>query len=609
MEKIKLSQIREQFPMYADVPDDQFLMGLRKKLYADIPRDQFYSRIEYDTAADPTDGMSGTDKFLAGVGKGMTDVGRGLGQMVGLVDRKDVAETRQRDAALMKTGAGMAGNVTGSVAALLPAALIPGAATMGGAAAIGLGTGLAAPSQSTGETLKNAALGGVLGPASILAGRAVGAGVRGTQSLLEPFTKSGQNRIAARTLQEFATNPARAAQNLRGAQPLVPGSLPTMAQGADDAGLAQLERTLVNNPETGGGFAERYAAQRAARNSALADLAGDPAKRNAAVAAREAAAGPLYSQAKSAVYEIDDKLGNLLNRPVMQKALARAKASADNQGRTLQFSTQSSGAFAGVGGAPVVTSRRITGQGLQDLKMALDDMLVDPASGIAGSEAATLKSLRGQMIDWMESANPVFKQARQTFAQKSTPINTMDVADALMSKLEPALARYGATTKEHATAYARALEAAKDTVKKQTGINKPIEEVIDAQALKILNDIAKDLGRKVKAEDLGRAAGSNTAQNLSSQNLLRRILGPTGLPQSWSESNLLQGILSPYTGLAKLSGSERAVMERLSTAALDPQDAARLLQLAQQPSRAGLLGAESMRYLPGASAGLLGDSP
>lgn len=608
MEKIKLSEVRAKFPMYADIPDDQFIIGLRKKFYSDIPREQFYSRIEFD-GYDPTEDMSGGQRFMAGIGKGITDVGRGLGQMVGVVNREDVKDARRLDRALMNTGAGMAGAITGTVATALPTAFIPGAGTIGGAAAIGGALGLAAPSESTGETLKNLGLGGVLGPASVVAGRVIGGAARGAQSLFEPFTKAGQNRIASRTLQEFSVDPARAAQNLRQAQTLVPGSVPTMAQGADDAGLAQLERTLVNNPETGGAFAERYAAQRAARVGAISDLAGTPQLRAAAVDARQAAAGPLYQQAKSAVYQVDDRLGNLLERPVVKKALARAKASADNQGRSLQFTTQSSGAFSGVGGAPVTTSRQITGQGLQDLKMAMDDMLVDPASGIAGSEAATLKNLRAQVIDWMEDANPVFKQARKTFADKSTPINTMDVADALMAKLEPALARYGATTKEHATAYARALEAAKDTVKKQTGINKPIEEVIDAQALKILNDIAKDLGRKVKAEDMGRATGSNTAQNLAAQNLLRRVLGPTGLPQTWGESTMLHGILSPYTGLAKLAGSERAVLDRLSAAALDPADAATLLQLAQQPSRAGLLGVEAMRYAPGASVGLLGNSP
>lgn len=112
-----------------------------------------------------TEGMSRTDKFLAGVGKAMTDTARGVGQMVGAVSRQDVADSRKLDAPLMDTGAGMAGNFAGNVAMLAPTAMIPGAATIPGAAAIGAVTGLAQPSVSTGETLQNTALGGVAGAA------------------------------------------------------------------------------------------------------------------------------------------------------------------------------------------------------------------------------------------------------------------------------------------------------------------------------------------------------------------------------------------------------------------------------------------------------------
>ncbi len=114
---------------------------------------------------DPTEGMSGTDKFLAGVGKAMTDTGRGVGQFLGMVSRDDVAESRKLDKPLMDTGAGMAGNFAGNAALLAPTALIPGAATIPGAAMIGTAAGLAQPSTSTRETLTNAVIGGASGSA------------------------------------------------------------------------------------------------------------------------------------------------------------------------------------------------------------------------------------------------------------------------------------------------------------------------------------------------------------------------------------------------------------------------------------------------------------
>lgn len=590
-ERIKLSEIRAKFPMYADVSDDQLLIGLRNKFYSDIPPEKFYSRIEYDTGPKVTDEMSGTQRFLAGAGKAFADIGRGVGQFTGLVSRGDVKQSRKTDADLMSTGAGKAGNIVGNVAALLPTALIPGAATIPGAAAIGAGTGLIQPSESTGETLQNIGLGGAAGVGGVAAGRALGAGYNAARGLIDPFTKKGQARIAANTLRQFATDPQRAAANLRTARELVPGSAPTMAQSADDVGLAQLERTLMNNPETGGLLADRYAAQRAARLGAVGDLAGDAGKRAAAVQARQQATQELYQQATSQAYPVDETLQAILQTPAGRTALERAQRLAANQ----------------QAGAVLTDNGQITGQGLQNLKMAFDDLLADPMAGIGKSEASAVKGLRGNLLSWMENANPAFKAARETFADKSTPINTMDVASELMKRMEPALARYGATTREHSQAYAQALDAAKDTVKKSTGIDRPMDAVIDKKAREILENVAKDMARKAKAEDMGRAVGSNTAQNLAAQNLLRRTLGPTGLPETWAESTALNALLSPVTGLAKLSGSENATMGLLADAALDPTRAAGLLSMAQQPSRLGLLGVNALRYAP--AGGLVWNAP
>lgn len=85
---------------------------------------------------DPTEGMSTFDKFAAGAGKGVYDLGRGLGQLVGAVDEKDVADARKRDAALMDTTPGMLGNVAGQIAtALTGGSVLRGAGAAGSALA------------------------------------------------------------------------------------------------------------------------------------------------------------------------------------------------------------------------------------------------------------------------------------------------------------------------------------------------------------------------------------------------------------------------------------------------------------------------------------------
>src|SRR6185436_8256463 len=113
----------------------------------------------------PTEGMSGFEKFRAGYGKAASDLGRGITQIAssgifgiepaiaarvsGFGSRESIAEARKRDAPLMQTGAGMAGNITGAVANTIPAAFIPGANTVAGATAVGAGLGFAQPSTST----------------------------------------------------------------------------------------------------------------------------------------------------------------------------------------------------------------------------------------------------------------------------------------------------------------------------------------------------------------------------------------------------------------------------------------------------------------------------
>jgi len=115
---------------------------------------------------DPTEGMSTLEKFNAGMGKSFHDIGMGIGQKLGLVSSADVAEERRLSAPLMKTGAGMAGNLGGNVVMMAPAALIPGAASIPGAAAIGGAAGFLQPAVSGKEALINTgvgALGGAVG--------------------------------------------------------------------------------------------------------------------------------------------------------------------------------------------------------------------------------------------------------------------------------------------------------------------------------------------------------------------------------------------------------------------------------------------------------------
>lgn len=601
---MKLKEIREKFPQYDALSDDELARALHTKFYSQLDFKDFSSRVGYIKGSNPGEydpqssefrkkygaqSESDFQNFRAGWGKAAVDLGRGAGQLVGLVSRDDVADSRVRDADLLRTKAGTAGNISGSVANMVPAAFIPGANTLAGAAAIGAGAGALAPSVSTQETLTNTALGGVLSPAAMLAGRGISAAYRGGKALFEPLTKGGQERIAARTAEAFAggRQSAQAAAEAirRNSANVLPGVQATTAELAENAGLSQLERSLKNNPELLTAFTDRAAANKNVLLNSIDDIAGDATKRQAAVAAREAAAKPLYEAAKAVTVKTDDELKRLLARPSATNAWARAQSLASEAGDALD-----------------VNADEISGKTLHYLKMAMDDIADNPqASGIAGNEARAIRGTRDTLLSWIEKKVPDYKAARTTFAEKSKPINQMDIGSALRDKLQPALADFGATTRIRPQAYAQALRDADALAAKTLDrSNAKLADVLTQDQIKKLTQVGEQLARRANADELGKAAGSNTGQNLVSQNVMRQFLGPFGLPESTmqraAESTLMQSAMRPAQWAGKL-GEQRAIGV-LAEASLDPKLAIKLLEAGVPPEAVGML-----RY-----QGLLGPS-
>jgi hypothetical protein len=160
-----------------------------------------------------TNDMTGTQKFLAGAGKGLTDAVLGVGQFMGMVPQSDIDEVRKTDAPLLKTGAGTAGNLVGGVAAAAPTILIPGVNTLTGAALVGAGTGLLQP-VATGESRTlNTALGAGAGLVGQGVGNAVGRAIRPVDNVLN----QEEARLAAQAIREGI--PLTAAQKT-GSKPL-----------------------------------------------------------------------------------------------------------------------------------------------------------------------------------------------------------------------------------------------------------------------------------------------------------------------------------------------------------------------------------------------------
>jgi hypothetical protein len=170
-------------------PQNFDVAGARAAGYSDAEIQQHLGRQgtspQAEPTYDPTEGMSTTERVLAGVGGGMVDVALGAKQMLaktGLFDeakvQAEVDEKRRLDAPLAATTAGGIGQVGGRIAATLPlAVLAPGG--IAAAAATGAGTAAFDP-VATGESrLANMATGAVGGAAG-------GALLKGAARLLSP---------------------------------------------------------------------------------------------------------------------------------------------------------------------------------------------------------------------------------------------------------------------------------------------------------------------------------------------------------------------------------------------------------------------------------------
>lgn len=535
----------------------------------------------------------GVSRFMAGAGKGFTDIGRGVSQLFdkptvsSLITGKtplqaEIDESRRLDAPLMNTGAGFAGNVAGNIAATAPAMFVPGANTVVGGAALGAGLGAIQPVATDESRLQNVgagAVGGALVPAA-------GAALRTGRALAEPLYERGRATIAGRLLNRVAGDNAPAVQQrMAMARELVPGSQPTAAEVAESGGVAAVQRMAAGaDPEA---YAQRGMEQANARLNALRGIARDPQAMDAAVTARRAASAPLFAQSERSVVPVDAALDDVLARPSVSTAMARAQRLADERGVTIALPGRAERTVASnvldASGKPFPgttipgQAAQISGRGVQYLKMALDDMLDNPrAAGIGAHEAAALRDTRSRLIAWADNAIPEYGQANAAFRAGSRPINQMQVGQELLERIQPALADHGALGRETGARYAQALRNSEQTARTATGFGRnALEQVMEPGQMQTLNAVGQDLARKATAQDLGRGTGSNTFQNFAMDNLAQQ----SGMPAATSFLLNLPGVSRAASWVYR--ETDARTRAQLAQALLNPRDSAMLMRQAQ----------------------------
>ena len=221
-------------------------------------------------------------------------------------------------------------------------------------------------------------------------------------------------------------------------------------------------------------------------------------------------------------------------------------------------------------------------RGLHYTKQALDDAI----EGAKPQEAMRLKGLKTRITGLLDRlTDGEYSQASSVYAELSKPINQMQVGQELLKRTQPNPYLRGTEVGIRPDAFGRAMGQPDQVARAATGYGKAsMERTMTPEQQATLRELGRQFAGRSFADAAGRAAGSNTAQNLVSENYMRQLMGPMGLPQGWAEgaarSTLAKTLLRPVQWATRLG--EEQVMPKLADILADPARAASMMAAAQQ---------------------------
>jgi hypothetical protein len=566
----------------------------------------------------PTDSMSTSERFAAGVGKSLVDTGKGAQQFLadmpslpfsavsqgvlgvlkgegftrGMVNglaamgrerqalRDETAERRELDRDLTSTGAGMSGNVIGTIAQMLgpgiaargtlaAPALLP--ATIRGNALQGASIGALQPNTGAQDRGLNMLLGGVGGAAGAGLVRLAGATSSGLRNLLGRTGLSGTDRRAAEILAREATAP----QTLTYQQSAVPGVRLTLGESTQDPGLMALENAM--RARNRGAFEAIDQSNNAARVSQLGRIAGNETDMAAAIEARDAASSGL----RDAAFREGDATA--------QAARDRSALMLGNRGDALRpLREQVSAMSAQNASRPSVQAavrdvdRALENAGdsvgsLYKVRQYVGDLLEGKAGGDKGyAKAASreLMQIRDALDEQLAQRAPSFPEYLQAYRQASRPINRMEVGREVLQRSSGAVPDQLGNPVLTPAGVMRATGDLDAIAAKATGFKK-------AQAAEILSP--EDIGAiRAIQDDMVRQASRQRSGTVGSQTAERLAIGDRIAKQSLATR-------VPWAGQFFEHFEARAneqLQERLAFMMANPQEAKRVLAALPERDRA-----------------------
>lgn len=411
------------------------------------------------------------EKVMAGFASSASNTVRALGTILpksteqtlekyGMPTSNNVKDLNQ----LADTLPGNSTRLLGDVAtAIAPMSILTKAKGLGASVArIGAGAAAGAALSQDGQRDTGAVLGaggGAIGEGLPLIAAGVGKVSNLVRNLVQPiFNKDiGAGRMARHVAGDKADD---VVNELRNYKAPISGYNPTAGQAAVKAGSPQFsamqeaaEHKIPELYDKVTGIGKR---QDEALVGALREIGGTPAMLNSAIAEKAAASAAAYGKANAVPIKIDSAYRTIAKDPYFAKAYNDVADAA----KTLKISpTKDKTAY------------------LHLVKLKLDHQLkYNPITPIDGVTNKAVMKIKDQLVGWMDTANPLYKVARENNIKMSAPVNQMRTGQALEKSMVNPLSQ-----EPRASSYATALRNAGEDVSFTTG--KPrIADLTPAQA-------------------------------------------------------------------------------------------------------------------------------
>jgi hypothetical protein len=254
-------------------------------------------------------------------------------------------------------------------------------------------------------------------------------------------------------------------------------------------------------------------------------MAGDETDREMLEVARKSVADQLYGKAfkaginqKKLTGKTQKEINSLLENPLIQDAIPAAKKTAKIDG--------------------VEISKDGSLEGLHYIKLELDKILQNknPLTAVDRNTLRQVASAKERLVFVLQRLSPKYAEAMAEFQAMSRPLDQANIVQEILrrsssSQLDPMTG----APKIYAEKIAAALKNGDEIARMVTGYKKAkLTDILDADQIKAIQDIAADSGRAQWAESAGRGPGSDTVQKLAFSNKmggipLKAIPGLTGI--------------------------------------------------------------------------------